>query len=273
MRVDLLLVQKGLATSRTRAQELISSGRVFATIAGKKVRVRKASAVLELGPSDALNVEANPDEQEFVSRGGIKLWGAFQHTRLNLVGWSVLDIGISTGGFADCCLQKGAAAVVGVDVGHDQLSPKLRRDNRVTLFEGINARDLSVVPLLQANHGRGFDLLVVDVSFISLTMILPSALPFLGADARVLALVKPQFEVGRDGLGKNGIVRDAKLYTEVEAKIRRAVANEGLLVEDYFASSIEGSDGNKEFFVYAKSPQMALRGIVDERSNRDPREL
>lgn len=259
MRVDLLLVEKGMAPSRNRAQELIASGKVFLLVDGQKRVIRKSSVNVE--PDAELYVEA--DANEFVSRGGIKLKGALERTHLDVSGVYALDVGISTGGFTDCLLQRGARFVVGVDVGHDQLAPKLRNDPRVKLFEGVNARDLSQTPIREAIQGRKFDLIVVDVSFISLTLVLPELIQYLDDRGHLLALVKPQFEVGREGLGKNGIVKNPELYRNVEEKIRKACAACALTVEDYFESPIEGSDGNREFFVLAKHAQLVLGALGD----------
>jgi 23S rRNA (cytidine1920-2'-O)/16S rRNA (cytidine1409-2'-O)-methyltransferase len=254
MRVDILLVEKGLASSRARAQDLIARGRVFIVNGDQRQVVKKSSQKVSPGEQDSVVVEA--PETPFVSRGGVKMQGALGRTGLVVAGYRVLDVGISTGGFTDCLLHEGAGHVVGVDVGHGQLADKLKADSRVTLIEGVNARDLSGVGLIETNAGHKFDLAVIDVSFISLTLVLPEVIQYLKESARVLALVKPQFEVGREGLGKNGIVKDASLYGEVEAKMRRCCEANGLTVEDYFASPIEGTDGNREFFVLARHQQM-----------------
>ncbi|XLM20672.1 methyltransferase domain-containing protein, partial [Chromobacterium piscinae] len=166
-------------------------------------------------------------------------------------GWTALDVGQSTGGFTDCLLQSGARRVVGVDVGHEQLHPRLREDARVRYFEGVNARALDHAALLAANDGDGFDLMVCDVSFISLSLVLPSALPLLKPGGRLLSLVKPQFEVGREGLSKGGIVRDESLYPLVRDKINRVLAEQNMQVLAWFDSPIKGGDGNHEFFVHA----------------------
>lgn len=258
MRVDVLMVEKGLAPSRNRAQELIASGRVFLIVGGGKQQIKKPSLQVEDSEGTSFEITPSLEGEEFVSRGGLKLKGALARIGLDVTGFRALDIGISTGGFTDCLLQTGASSVVGVDVGHGQLAEKLRSDPRVKLCEGVNARQLSSVPLRDLNGGQNFDIIVVDVSFISLTLVLPEAISYLRESASIVALVKPQFEVGRENLGKNGIVKDAALYTGVEAKIRNACRVSGLLVEDYFESSIEGSDGNREFFVVAKSPELAL---------------
>lgn len=254
-----MLVEQGLALSRARAQALIADGRVFVASANGRRQIKKASAEVKLADGEFLEIAEDADAKNFVSRGGLKLAGALDHLGLQVAGWSALDIGISTGGFADCLLQRNVAQVLGVDVGHGQLAERLRRDPRVKLFEGVNARDLANVPLVAANQGRNFDLVVIDVSFISLTLILPQAVQYLREAAPILALVKPQFEVGREGLGKNGIVKDEALFSKVEAKIRLACTQLGLKVNDYFASSIEGTDGNREFFIYAASPQIEMR--------------
>lgn len=255
-RADLALVERGLAPSRNRAQEMIEAGRVFLVNGGRRRPLTKPSAPVEV--DDHLEVESQ--EHDYVSRGGLKMRGALDHLSrrglLDVRGRRVLDVGISTGGFTDCLLQAGVLGVVGVDVGHGQLAARLRNDSRVALLEGINARELSqpsrVEEILRLNGGHKFDLIVVDVSFISLTLVLPELIEYLSGTAAVLALVKPQFEVGREGLGKNGIVKDEALYGVVEEKIRGCLRTIGALsVEDYFASTIEGSDGNKEFFVFA----------------------
>jgi 23S rRNA (cytidine1920-2'-O)/16S rRNA (cytidine1409-2'-O)-methyltransferase len=166
-------------------------------------------------------------------------------------GYFCLDVGQSTGGFSDCLLQAGAARVVGVEVGHGQLHPRLKDDPRLACLEGINARHLTAADLGGHFPAQGFDLIVADASFISLTLLLPSFPALLRPGGRILALVKPQFEVGPKNLGKGGIVRDTSLYARVEAKIRAACAECGLEVQDWFDSPITGSDGNREFFALA----------------------
>jgi 23S rRNA (cytidine1920-2'-O)/16S rRNA (cytidine1409-2'-O)-methyltransferase len=256
MRADLFLVEKGFASSRTRAQELIASGCVYLVSNGESLLVKKPSQKLD--PNDLIEVKSDAATLKYVSRGGLKLEGALRRTKFDAKGTAALDIGISTGGFTDCLLQNGAASVLGVDVGHGQLADKLKIDPRVKCIEGVNARNLHDSKI-QAQIGKArYDLVVIDVSFISLTLVLPEVISYLKDSAPILALVKPQFEVGRENLGKNGIVKDATLFTIVESKIRRCCDATGLIVEDYFESSIEGSDGNKEFFVFAKSPQAGL---------------
>ncbi|GHD61862.1 TlyA family RNA methyltransferase [Jeongeupia chitinilytica] len=243
-RADLLLVELGLADSRTQAQQMIAAGRV--SVAGK--RVDKASARLAAGMDIA--IAADPADR-FVSRGGLKLAGALAQTGLVVAGMTVLDVGQSTGGFSDCLVQAGARRVVGLEVGHGQLHPRLAGDERITTLEGVNARHLQpdgLAGVLDAPVG----LIVGDVSFISLTLILPALAGQLGTGGLLLFLVKPQFEVGPTRLGKGGIVRDAGCYPEVETKIRNAALKAGFEVLDYFDSPITGGDGNREFFIYAR---------------------
>ena len=287
MRIDIWLVENGLAPSRQKAQELIATGRVVFTASdGQTKQIKKPSTFVDDQTSSKIRVEASLGP-EFVSRGGLKLFGAVQKIAASLVATaqlgirsaetffentSVLDCGISTGGFADCALQLGAKRVVGVDVGHGQLAPKLKSDSRVTLFEGINARDFARgddpkiegirAEIFRANDGVKFDFVVVDVSFISLKIILPGVVSFLSDSGWLIALVKPQFEVGREGIGRNGIVKDAKLYPPVESSLRDVCASLGLRVESYFDSPILGSDGNREFFIHAQFPQSDVR-LVD----------
>jgi 23S rRNA (cytidine1920-2'-O)/16S rRNA (cytidine1409-2'-O)-methyltransferase len=241
LRADQLLVERGLAPSRTVAQRMIEAGRV----SWSGGAVGKVSMILPLTAELAV---ASDETDRYVGRGGIKLAGALAHAKLDVTGRVCLDIGQSTGGFTDCLLQAGAAAVVGVDVGHNQLHPKLAADARVTSIEGVNARDLSksVVAV------RRYDLIVGDLSFISLTLVLPQLPALLAAGGDMLLLVKPQFEVGPEHVGKGGIVRDATLYPQVEAKLRQAAEVAGLTVLDYFDSPIAGTDGNREFFIWTR---------------------
>lgn len=256
IRADILLVEQGFAPSRTKAQDLIATGRVHVSVGGLRTPVKKPS--MPLDPSSQLEVTPDPEALHYVSRGGLKMRGALDRLGLTVEGARCLDVGISTGGFTDCLLQAGARSVIGVDVGHGQLASRLENEPRLQLVEGVNARDLSSVDLIEKNGGHKFDLVVMDVSFISLTLVLPAITSYLKESASVLALVKPQFEVGREGLGKNGIVKDPALYPQVETKIRQAAQTAGLLVEDYFESAITGYDGNREFFLYAHSPELDL---------------
>lgn len=249
-RLDLVLVERGLANSRTHAQELIEAGQVFLIQGPQRKKLSKSS--FSVSDTDQIELENGPANR-FVSRGGLKLEGALKTQNISVQGLKVLDVGISTGGFTDCLLQSGAEKVVGVDVGHGQVSPKLLENPKLQVFEGINARALSQNGDVKgAMPVNGFDLAVMDVSFISIALILPELPSLLSANGMILSLVKPQFEVGVDGLGKGGIVKDVSLYGEVEKKIRTACDQAGLEVKAYFNSPIEGKDGNREFFVLAK---------------------
>lgn len=247
-RLDVLLVERGLAASRSQAQRLIDVGAVLWQDGLEWRRASKASHKL---PKGQLLKITPGSEAAYVSRGGIKLAGALAQSGIDPSGWVVLDVGQSTGGFTDCLLQAGARQVVGVDVGHDQLARRLRDHPNVVCYEGVNARALPS-ELLQHTDG-GFDLVVMDVSFISQTLILPGLVAMLKPGGYVLSLVKPQFEVGQAGIGKGGIVRDEQLYEGVENILRGCCAQLGLSVMGYFPSSITGGDGNREFFICAQN--------------------
>jgi len=244
-RADQLLVEAGLAASRTAAQKLIAAGRV----SWSGGTILKPAA--DLAPETQLKVAFDPEDR-FVSRGGFKLAGALAETGISVDGKRCLDIGQSTGGFTDCLLQAGASHVVGVDVGHGQLHSRLAGDPRVTALEGINCRALSATDLGVALPDDGFALIVGDVSFISMTLILPQLPALLAADGNLLLLVKPQFEVGPANIGKGGIVRDPTLYAEVERKLRDCAASLKLTIDGWLNSPIAGGDGNREFFIWLK---------------------
>ena len=248
-RLDLILVDQGKVSSRSRAQWLISDGKVKVLQSSEWEVVVKASQKFP----DNIEITICPDDLDrFVSRGGIKLEGALDYTELSLSGANVIDVGQSTGGFTDCALKAGAAKVVGIEVGHGQLVESLRNDPRVICLEGVNARALPESLLEYTDQRVGFDVAIMDVSFISQTKILPSLVPLLKKGGRLLSLVKPQFEVGPSGLGKGGIVRDESLYLEVEKQIRCCCLELGLTVHGYFDSPIKGGDGNREFFIWAQ---------------------
>jgi len=244
-RVDQLLVESGLAASRTAAQRLIAAGRV--SWSGGSI----VKPAFDLPQKTPLTVTSDPEDR-FVSRGGLKLAGALAETGISANGKCCLDVGQSTGGFTDCLLQAGAAHVVGVDVGHGQLHARLTSDPRVTALEGINCRALSPADLGEALPDGGFALIVGDVSFISMTLILPQLPALLATDGELLLLVKPQFEVGPTNIGKGGIVRDPALYAEVERKLRDCAASLSLAVHGWLNSPITGGDGNREFFIWLK---------------------
>lgn len=248
LRADLLLVKKGLASSRTHAQSLIESSQVFYQEHGQSKLLKKPSLTLSIETVfEVQQGEAN----RFVSRGGLKLEGALKHCHVSAAGLDILDIGISTGGFTDCALQAGANSVLGVDVGHGQVHPSLLKSARLKIFEGVNARALRAqLADLRPEAKNDFDLIVMDVSFISMTLIIPELSDLLRPTGCFIGLVKPQFEVGADGLGKGGIVKDESLYESVKEKIIQSCEQNSLKVLDYFSSPIVGKDGNHEFFVY-----------------------
>ena len=249
-RIDRLLVSKGVVNSRTQAQRLISKGRVKVLNTGAWEIPNKPS----IKYLDDVEIQVEFDETDrFASRGGLKLAGALERSGLDISGATVIDVGQSTGGFTDCALQAGAVKVVGIEVGHDQLVQSLRDDSRVICLEGVNARALPEQELLEYTpNSEGFDLAVMDVSFISQTKILPSLIPLLKSGGQLLSLVKPQFEVGQDGLGKGGIVRDESLYPKVKEMIKDHCQGLGMEIEDYFSSPIKGGGGNREFFIWAR---------------------
>ncbi len=237
-RADVLLVERGHFDSRAKAQAAIAAGLVSAD--GRPVR--KAS--------ESLAAEAVIQAQAafpYVSRGGLKLDHALDHFALPVAGRVVLDIGASTGGFSDVLLRRGAARVYAVDVGHDQLHASLRGDDRLISLEGVDARklDRALVP-------DPVDLVVADVSFISLALALPAGLSLAGPGADLAVLVKPQFEAGRERVGKGGVVKDEAVHAEVCRSIAHLVEGLGWKVRGIVPSPIEGGDGNKEFLLSAQ---------------------
>ena len=248
-RLDLILVEQGKVSSRSRAQRLISEGRIKVRQSNGWEMPAKAGQKYP----EWIEIELCHDDADcFVSRGGMKLAGALEISGLSLADAVVIDVGQSTGGFTDCALKAGAAKVIGVEVGHGQLVDPLRNDPRVVCLEGMNARALPLNLLEYTDQQQGFDLAVMDVSFISQTRILPSLVPLLKSGGQILSLVKPQFEVGPAGLGKRGIVRDERLYPQVEQAIKACCVELGLKVRGYFDSSIKGGDGNREFFIWVE---------------------
>jgi 23S rRNA (cytidine1920-2'-O)/16S rRNA (cytidine1409-2'-O)-methyltransferase len=245
MRADQLLVAQGLAPTRSAAQRLIARGAV--RWLGPKGWAVPAKAGEDL-PADCAIEVTDDAELRWVSRGGLKLAGALERCGVAVAGRHALDIGQSTGGFTDVLLSLGAASVVGVDVGHGQLHARLRADPRVVALEGINARGLAGTALPRER----FDLIVADLSFISLSLVLPALVGRLEPGGDLLALVKPQFELQPADIGKGGIVSDPTAHARVETRIRIACAACGLGIVDYFESPIEGGDGNREFFVHAR---------------------
>ncbi|MDP2017295.1 TlyA family RNA methyltransferase [Hydrogenophaga sp.] len=254
MRADQLLVERGLAASKSQAQRLIASGVRWRLLPGDWKTVSKNGE--ELRETVELQAVDNA-ETRFVSRGGLKLDGALQRVALDVRGLRCLDVGQSSGGFTDCLLQRGAVQVVGVDVGQGQLHPRLRSDARVVCIERCNARELTAQALLDAGGETAtapFDLIVGDLSFISQTLVWPALIPLLKAGGHVLMLVKPQFELQPEHIGKGGLVKSEASYPLVRERIEQVVKDSGLLLLDYFESPITGGDGNREFLVFARSP-------------------
>ncbi len=294
MRIDQLLVQKGLANTRSQAQRLIADGVEWAQGETWKRIVKNGDDVPESAELRLLD----DSEARYVSRGGLKLEAALKHVGLSVEGFACLDVGQSTGGFTDCLLQAGAKSVVGVDVGSAQLHPMLRSDPRVLCVEKVNARALTAEDLIQAYEDSTgedgqfevedevddfddedeqdeasdvteaeaesvatesefvpeFDLIVADLSFISQTLVLPAVVPLLKAGGTLLTLVKPQFELQPGQVGKGGIVKEPEFYVVVEQRLREACAALGLTVTAWFDSPIAGGDGNREFFICATKP-------------------
>jgi len=242
VRADQLVLQRGLAPTRSAAQRLIATGAVrWMSPAGWAVP-HKAGEDL---PDNARLEVTDDAELRFVSRGGLKLDAALQRLGLEVTGMTCLDLGQSTGGFTDVLLQRGAKHVVGVDVGRGQLHPRLAADERVTALEGVNARHLEVGQLPVDR----FDLVVGDLSFISLTLVLPALVPLLGGT--LLLLVKPQFELQPVDIGSGGQVKRKSAYADVEKRLRKACAKHGLDVLDWFDSATPGGEGAREFFLQA----------------------
>ena len=254
MRIDQLLVQQGLAPSRSAARRLCERGAVRWLGASGWIVAAKAGEDLAPDCRVAITDDA---EVRFVSRGGLKLAAALERCGIDVRDKLCLDIGQGSGGFTDVLLRQGAARVIGVDVGHGQLHASLRGDPRVVVLEGVNARHLEAAALPVTR----FDLVTGDLSFISLTLVLPALAPLVGQE--LLMLVKPQFELQAADLGKGGVVRDPAAFVKVEQRIRAACANLKLGVTDWFESAVTGGDGNREFFVRA-----AAQGATDPQGAR-----
>jgi 23S rRNA (cytidine1920-2'-O)/16S rRNA (cytidine1409-2'-O)-methyltransferase len=237
-RADQVLVARGVMPSRARAQAEILAGHV------------KAGGMIVRKPSDTIPEDAAIEiagANPYVSRGALKLIAALDAFQIELTGAHVLDLGASTGGFTEVALERGAAHVIALDVGHGQLHESLRADPRVTVVEGLNARDLTQGHLTEPPHA-----ILADLSFISLTLALPPAFGLAASGAHLIALIKPQFEAGRAHLGKGGIVKDPKVQEDVCGRIRAFVEDKGWNVIGLIDSPILGGDGNKEFLVGAR---------------------
>jgi 23S rRNA (cytidine1920-2'-O)/16S rRNA (cytidine1409-2'-O)-methyltransferase len=253
-RLDLLLVERGLASSRERARALVLAGRVLVS----EQKIDKPGTQVAADASIRLLGENQP----YVSRGGLKLAAALAHWKIEVSGRACLDVGASTGGFTDCLLQHGAAHVTAIDTGFGQIAMKLRGDPRVTLLERTNARLLAPGSLAAGNGGLertplvpGLlvpDLLVVDVSFISATLVLPAVLAAAPSLREAVVLVKPQFEAGREHVGKGGIVRSPEAHALAVTRVADCLRSLHWQVEGTIPSPITGAEGNQEFLLYSK---------------------
>lgn len=249
-RLDAVMVDRGLVDSRTQAKRLIEAGKVSVVVAGAEEVAKKAS-VKVLANAD-IRI-ARTEDDHYVSRAALKLQAGLALLPESVCNDIVaLDIGQSTGGFTDCLLRKGAQQVVGLEVGHDQLSSSLRSNPKVVCLEGVNARYLEEVDLSQYAP-NGFDMAVMDVSFISQTLILPGLAAVLRPQGLLVSLVKPQFEVGKEAVGKGGIVKDTHLHDEVRLKVEACARESGFEVLHYIPSPITGGDGNHEFILVASA--------------------
>lgn len=249
IRIDKLMVERGLVASRERAQAMLLAGRVM--VNGQKLE--KAGAGVE---ADA-EIRLLGEDLRYVSRGGLKLEAALHSWNVDLRGRTCLDVGTSTGGFTDCMLQHGAAQVIAVDTGYGQIAARLRSDERVKLLENTNARYLTAEQLRETGAQMPVTFIVIDVSFISVTLILPAVLQSAFAERAIgnrelVVLIKPQFEVGRELVGRGGIVRDREAQKNAALKVRNAVEALGGRKLELIDSPILGAEGNREFLLHAE---------------------
>ncbi len=249
VRLDKLLVERGLLPSRERAQAMVLSGRVLVN----EQKIEKAGATVDA----EAQIRLLGEDLRYVGRGGLKLEAALQKWNIDLSGRTCLDVGASTGGFTDCMLQHGAARVIAVDTGYGQIHARLRADPRVKLLEKTNARYLSREILEPVGTGVPISLIAVDVSFISVTLVLPAVLaaafgPKTEGRRQAVVLVKPQFEVGRELVGKGGIVRNAQAQQDAALKVRQKVEELGGKNLELMESPILGMEGNREFLLYTE---------------------
>lgn len=246
-RIDRLLVECGLADSLAKARALVMSGVVLAD----EKRVEKSSE--NFSREAEIRIKGESAERKYVGRGGLKLEKALQEFRMRVSEYVCLDVGASTGGFTDCLLQNGAKKIVAVDAGTNQLDWKLRSDARVETRENTNARHLK-----PQDFTEKFDLIVMDVSFISVTKILPALCPLINKKGKIIVLIKPQFEVERGAVGKGGIVADAKKHLEVIEKVNNFAAEINLRLLSLIDSPILGAEGNKEFLALYEREELSL---------------
>jgi len=250
IRLDVLLVRKGLVDSREKAKALVMAGKVYYN----NVRLEKPGQMVDENIEVIVKGEANP----FVSRGGLKLAKAIEVFQLDFKDKVVVDIGSSTGGFTDCVLQNGAAKVYAVDVGYGQLHWTLRNDDRVINLERTNARylDETIIP-------EKVDFVVCDVSFISITKIFPAMQRILKDNGQVIALIKPQFEAGKDKVGKNGVIKDPEVHKSVLFNVLQAAEDSGFFIAGLDFSPIRGPEGNIEFLLWLKKIVEVEKNSID----------
>lgn len=249
-RLDILLVEKGMANSRERAKEMIKGGKVL--VDGKQII--KASTSIE----DTANILYEGEVLKYVSRGGLKLEKAIDCFHINLDNKICMDIGASTGGFTDCMLQNGAAIVYAVDVGHHQLATKLLEDNRVVNMEGTNIRYMT-----KEDVAEEIDFATIDVSFISLTKVLVPVKEFLSKEGKLICLVKPQFEAGKKNLNKKGVVKDSKVHIKVIKDVITFAKEIGFQVLGLDYSPVKGPEGNIEYLLYLGKSENVTNNLID----------
>jgi 23S rRNA (cytidine1920-2'-O)/16S rRNA (cytidine1409-2'-O)-methyltransferase len=243
-RIDTLLVKRGLAQSRTRAQALVMAGVVLVD----EQLVNKPSEKFDVNANLRLKRDNDPASR-YASRGGIKLEAALREFQIDVNGFTCLDVGSSTGGFTDCLLRQGTRRVVALDVGRNQIDWRLRGDPRIEVREGVNARYLK-----PEDFDQKFDLVTIDVAFISATKILPAVVPLLTERGQIITLIKPQFEVGKGEVGKGGIVKDPAKHQRIISEVNNTAQALGLKVGGLIESPIHGADGNVEFLVLYEPP-------------------
>ncbi|HVG90568.1 MAG TPA: TlyA family RNA methyltransferase [Alphaproteobacteria bacterium] len=247
VRIDKLLVERGLVPSRERAQALVLSGRVLVN----EQKVEKAGAGVDPGAA----IRLLGDDLKYVGRGGLKLEAALRDWKIDLTGRTCMDVGASTGGFTDCMLQHGAAEVVAVDTGYGQIHARLRSDPRVKLLEKTNARYLTQQDIARAGAAAPITFIAIDVSFISVTLVLPAVLESTVAETsrrEAVILIKPQFEAGRERVGKGGIVKDEAAQQDAVGRVRQKVEELGGKNIELMESPILGMEGNREFLLHVE---------------------
>ncbi len=257
-RLDVLLTERGLAESRERAKTLIMSGIVYVN----GIREDKPGSMFSIDGGE-LNIELRGSTLRYVSRGGLKLEKAIDTFGVKLQDKLCMDIGASTGGFTDCMLQNGARRVYAVDVGHGQLAWKLRNDDRVVCMEKMNIRYITSADI----DDERLDFASVDVSFISLDKVLPAVKPLLKPDARMVCLIKPQFEAGRSEIGKKGVVRDVRVHEEVAERIVKLCEDLGFAVLGLTYSPVKGPEGNIEYLIYISNDAIDGMAICADKAH------